>query len=134
MPTAPWSGPPRPTRTRAAAARTSPTPASWSPPIRPGAESVDAFHSRIAGALSDLKQRYANDDPVAIVTHGGSIRVILRMLGDGRLPLAPGQEKPEVALIGNCSIWHLIHNGDGWVIGCANDVGHLDEETAADVG
>jgi probable phosphoglycerate mutase len=100
----------------------------------PGAESVDAFHNRIATALSDVKRRFASEDPVAIVTHGGSIRVILRMLNDGRLPLAAGEEKPEVALIGNCSIWHLTHNGAGWAIACANDVGHLDEETSADAG
>jgi broad specificity phosphatase PhoE len=100
----------------------------------PGAESVEAFHARIAAALSDMRRRFADQDPVAIVTHGGAIRVILRMLNDGRLPLAPNQPKPEVALIGNCSIWHLTHNGAGWAVACANDVGHLDEETSADAG
>src|SRR5688500_13480805 len=51
-----------------------------------GAESVEEFESRIRAAL-DAIEPPADGSPVAVVTHGGPVRVVLRMLHDGRLPV-----------------------------------------------
>jgi probable phosphoglycerate mutase len=100
-----------------------------------GAESVAGFQARAMNALLQLPRARAGASPVAVVTHGGTIRSILRCFVDGRLRLAhaPPINGPDVAMIANCSIMHLVAqvNGSGaepaWRIECVNDVAHLDE-------
>lgn len=92
----------------------------------PGAESAAGFMDRIAGALNAVQRQHPPESVVGIVTHGGPCRAILRMLIDGRLPLAEPQQKPELAMIANCSIMHLIHRAGGaWELKSLNDVAHL---------
>jgi probable phosphoglycerate mutase len=102
----------------------------------PGAESLAEFESRIAAALHRLDAP-ADGSPLAVVTHGGPIRVILRLLLDGRLPLDGDHALDEVPTIHNCSILRLHRTAAAtWQIACINDVAHLEalNATAPDAG
>lgn len=104
----------------------------------PGAESAGQFVGRIQGALMKVAGDRGEGQAVAVVTHGGPCRAVLRMLIDGRLPLAAGSQPPELTMIANCSIMHLIYApaAGRWQIACLNEVGHLEElgETWRDAG
>ena len=105
----------------------------------PGAESLPDFRARVAGALRSLRGRFAAHDSVAVVTHGGPVGVLLRMLADGTLPLAAGGAPPEVGQVPNCSVMELVGEatagGMAWRVACVNDVAHLsDLVTDADSG
>jgi 2,3-bisphosphoglycerate-dependent phosphoglycerate mutase len=118
----------------------------------PGAESVGRFQQRAYRAMRALPQLGPDASPVAVVTHGGTIRSVLRLLFDGRLKLAPDQSLGAAGLVmvANCSIMHLIaepdpdptaaphdeHDGLVWRIACVNDVAHLADAkvTARDSG
>jgi probable phosphoglycerate mutase len=96
----------------------------------PGAETSEAFESRIAGALTGLVRRQTGRQCVAIVTHGGAIRTVLRLLVGGRLRVRPGDPLPAMVPIANASIMHLDveHDGAGsarWRLVGLNDVAHL---------
>ena len=68
---------------------------------------------------------------IAVVTHGGPVRSILKMLADGRLETTRGHPPVEVTTIPNCAILHLLarHYREGirWKIEVVNDVSHLAE-------
>ena len=105
----------------------------------PGAEPFDRFRARVLRALQDLPARFPSHRCVAVVTHGGPVGVLLRMLADGTLPLPAGASAPQVARVPNCSILELIREApDGaatWRVGCVNDVAHLsDLVTETDAG
>jgi probable phosphoglycerate mutase len=89
----------------------------------PGAESVAEFQDRIRTALLALSR--PGDGTIAVVTHGGPIRSILRMLGDGRLTLAGAMPCEEPAAIPNCSILGLEQAAAQWRVIACNDVSHL---------
>ena len=101
----------------------------------PGAETIEQFEKRVRSALESLAPPL-DDSPVAVVTHGGPIRVLLRLLADGRLR-CDDSAPAEVPSIHNCSILEL-HRAAGvqWRIGCINDVSHLAalDVTDADAG
>ena len=99
----------------------------------PGAEPVQAMRRRVSDALSDLPRRFANRDPVAVITHGGVIRTICWLFKEGELPLDQPQID-EIEIVGNCSIWQLYWNGHAWRINCANDTSHLTTLSDADTG
>ena len=100
----------------------------------PGAESVAEFESRVLTALENVVAT-ADGSPIAVVTHGGPVRVVLRMLGDGRLPI-DGEPAPPPPTIENCSILQLHRTREGrWRIACVNDASHLaGMHTTADEG
>ncbi|HEX2972645.1 MAG TPA: histidine phosphatase family protein [Tepidisphaeraceae bacterium] len=105
----------------------------------PGAEPAADFAARVRGALERIPSDYPYANVVAVVTHGGPCRAILHMLIDGRLRMPEGISKPELAMIANCSIMHLIYTpGEGkglWTIARLNDVTHLGEmATLRDAG
>jgi len=105
----------------------------------PGAESLPDFRARVRRALEALPAQFPDHGCVAVVTHGGPVGVILRMLSAGVLPLAPGAAPPEVTQVPNCSILELVSeetkSGFAWRVGCVNDVAHLsDLVTEADAG
>lgn len=105
----------------------------------PGAESLPDFRARVVAALQSLPRRFAAHHAVAVVTHGGPVGVLLRMLADGTLPLAPGTVPPEVLQVPNCSVMELVGEetprGTAWRVGCVNDVTHLsDLVTDTDAG
>jgi broad specificity phosphatase PhoE len=92
----------------------------------PGAESVDAFRARVHAALLSLPHRFAGHHCVAVVTHGGPIGVVLRLMGEGTLPLAPGATPPQVVPAANCGVMELVLGRSGaWTVACVNDVAHL---------
>jgi probable phosphoglycerate mutase len=105
----------------------------------PGAESLADFRARVRCALETLPDQFPDHACVAVVTHGGPVGVILRMLSAGVLPLAPGAAPPEVPQVPNCSILDLVREetatGPAWRVGCVNDVAHLsDLVTESDAG
>ena len=113
----------------------------------PGAEPTTEMQERVRSALLKLvesrhafrsfrpgrRARRAEQRPpatIAVVTHGGPIRGILRMLDEGRLPRTRGPRGDSVPTIVNGSILHLLarHYRDGvrWRIVAVNDAVHLD--------
>lgn len=105
----------------------------------PGAESLADFRSRVRRALLSLPDRSSHHRAVAVVTHGGPVGVVLRLLAEGALPLAAGAAPPEVVNAANCSVMELVaeraDSGLAWRVACVNDVAHLDDlVTQADSG
>lgn len=88
-----------------------------------GAETIDAFRSRVLQALRSLDSR--SEQTIAVVTHGGVCRTILRLIVAGEIELQAGEPHPQVPPIINCSILHLIHFENRWRVQCLNDVSHL---------
>ena len=104
----------------------------------PGAETIAEFESRVRRALeriSNAPRPTSPGAPVAVVTHGGPVRVILRLLASGQLPV-DGAPPPEPGTIENCSILELRRTSAGrWRIACVNDASHLAAlRTATDAG
>jgi probable phosphoglycerate mutase len=105
----------------------------------PGAEPSAQFLGRIRTALLAVAAAYQGRSTVAVLTHGGSIRCVLKMLADGRLETVRGHAPVELVTIANCSILHLQarHYRDGarWRLVTVNDVAHLRElVTTRDMG
>lgn len=101
----------------------------------PGAEALSDFRARVRRALESLPSRFPARRGVAVVTHGGPVGVLLRMLADGTLPLAPGGDPPRVGQVPNCSVLELVREGTAWRVACVNDVAHLSGlVTTADSG
>jgi len=104
----------------------------------PGAESVPQFRGRVVEALRNLPATQTGWTVVAVVTHGGPIRAILRALANGELPFDGDRAAAEGAEeIANCSVLHLTWSPSGrtWQIECLNDVAHLASlATATDAG
>ena len=98
----------------------------------PGAESLADFRARVRGAVESLPLRLGRRHrAVAVVTPGGPVGVVLRLLADGTLPRAPGSAPPEVLNAANCSVMELLADpapggGHVWRVACVNDVAHLD--------
>ena len=92
----------------------------------PGAEPMPAFTARVRRALESLTSLSPAHTGVAVVTHGGPVAAVLRLL-------APG---PEPARTANCSVLELVRAHDAtWRIACLNDVTHLhDLATETDAG
>lgn len=95
----------------------------------PGAEPTAELHQRIYDALLALPVAHADKQAIAVVTHGGPIRGVLKMLAEGRIQTTRDHPMVEISAVPNCSILHLVarHYPDGfrWKIDAANDVSHL---------
>lgn len=105
----------------------------------PGAEPIEALEARVADAFNRTVARHRHRTSVAIVTHGGVMRSMLRLLGDGRIPVIDGHDPVEVGPILNASILHLTVEGSPTPrcrVVRVNDVDHLAaaETTALDAG
>jgi probable phosphoglycerate mutase len=103
----------------------------------PGAELTADMHERVRQALIKLPETYPKANVVAVVTHGGPIRSIMRMLVDGRLNTIRHHEPIRLHPIINCAIMELIArrypDGLRWRMACVNDAAHLGElETEKD--
>jgi probable phosphoglycerate mutase len=100
----------------------------------PGTEPAADLRRRIRDALIAVPLTYPNKQLITVVTHGGPIRAVLRMLADGELPITRGHHPVEVAAVPNCSILHLIarnySDGIRWKIEAVNDVSHLKTDWA----
>ena len=95
----------------------------------PGGEPVAAFRARVRAALEETARRYRHLPAAAVVTHGGPVGVILRMLADGTIPLAPGSDKLDLSGAPNCSVLELVleqsDERPAWRVACLNDIAHL---------
>lgn len=97
----------------------------------PGAEPSASFRNRIHGALLSAAETCPPDGHIAIVTHGGPCRVVLKLLAGGELPMVDGSSRPAVEMIANCSIMQLEASanacGDGllWRLLRMNNTEHL---------
>jgi len=105
----------------------------------PGAEPTRAMQARVLGAVLGLPEQYPKANTIAVVTHGGPIRSVLKMLVDGRLELTRGHPAVPVSPIINCAILELIcrryPEGVRWRLACVNDAAHLgDVVTEKDSG
>lgn len=136
----------------------------------PGCEPMADFLDRICGAMNHLAESGLTDvgrsrsagiasiestnapvepspaiaEPaIAVVTHGGCIRAVLRLLIDGRLALPENMDRPPLVPIANCSIMHLrvtvappgSNSPYQWELIRLNDVTHLGEQaTLTDAG
>jgi probable phosphoglycerate mutase len=86
--------------------------------VIPGAESTDAFATRVRGAVAALAETHPGQR-VAVFTHGAWIAQLLALATSSR-PLA---------FLGadNASISQVIVVGDRWVLRRFNDTSHLTE-------
>ncbi len=105
----------------------------------PGAEPSAEFLARVRAALTALATAHRHRPVVAVVTHGGPMRAVLRMLIDGRLELVRGHRPVELVTIANCSLLRLrarhYRSGTRWRVSAVNDVAHLgDLVTTRDMG
>jgi probable phosphoglycerate mutase len=101
----------------------------------PGAETLADFRARVHRALLSVAREYASHEAVAVVTHGGPVGIVLRLLADGTLPSAEAAPVVEGVRPGNCSILELIVQHGAWRVACVNDVAHLDDlATESDSG
>ncbi|MDP9314317.1 MAG: histidine phosphatase family protein [Chloroflexota bacterium] len=85
----------------------------------PDAETPDVFAERVGGALTDLALRHPGQT-LAIVTHGGTIRAMLKHV------LAQHDAPTSVPFIGNTSITELRLEGDAWRVLRLNDLAHVE--------
>jgi broad specificity phosphatase PhoE len=97
----------------------------------PGAEPWAEVRKRIHDALTTIPITYSRSKLIAVVTHGGPIRTVLKLLSEGVLPPTRGHQDIDAPIIPNCAILHLIarHYSDGlrWKIDSVNDVSHLED-------
>lgn len=103
----------------------------------PGGESVAAFRERVRDAMGSVVREYGHLPAVAVMTHGGPVGVVLRLLAEGALPLARDHEPVEIPRAGNCSVLELVRGArtGAWRVACLNDVAHLaDLATETDSG
>ncbi len=95
----------------------------------PGAEPTAEMHDRIRTAVLDLPRKYRDRETIAVVTHGGPIRAILKMLDNGKLDAARGPRPLDIPRIANCAILLLLartyRDGVRWRLGSVNDTAHL---------
>jgi probable phosphoglycerate mutase len=104
-----------------------------------GVEAADLFHARVRAAL--LSVAHGRDAPprlresagvTLVVSHGGFIRAVVRLLQSETLPCRGAP--PPLEVIANASICHLAWDRGGWETLAFNDVAHLerDERTSGD--
>lgn len=84
--------------------------------LPPGGETVESTMDRVAGVLAELD---AADGTVALVSHGGVLRVLARMLFD--LPPA----RSWALDVDNASVGVATRRGGGWRLDRWNDTRHL---------
>lgn len=97
----------------------------------PGAEPISEMLDRVCNALLRLPIQNPHARVIAVMTHGGPIRGVLRMISEGRLPRTRGYTPSPTPAIANCAILHLLarryRNGIRWRIISVNDSAHLGE-------
>lgn len=91
---------------------------TWTP--IPGEEGNESFHARLTAALDDIRSRHASGEVVAIVSHGGSLGLVLSQL------LGMGIERPTPFRFGNASLSVVEFWSRGAILSRLNDTCHLD--------
>lgn len=86
----------------------------------PEAEGNQVFHARLAAALSDLQAKHHSEETTAVVSHGGSLGMMLADL----LGLDARRSTP--FRFGNASLTVVEFTPRGPRLTCMNDTSHLD--------
>jgi broad specificity phosphatase PhoE len=93
----------------------------------PDGEALDRFDQRVGESVLDLARQHPGQR-LAIVTHGGSIRGIIRYLHS-----LQSLDDPPSVYLGNTSISELHFDGLAWRVVRLNDLVHLAGEQAPDM-
>ncbi len=91
-----------------------------------GAEPKEVFVERVYGAITALPRRFDNGGTAVVVTHGGPIRIVLKLLLANRRPRVPVKpDRLDLATdrIVNGSILELKVAGGHWEALRLNEVG-----------
>jgi broad specificity phosphatase PhoE len=94
--------------------------------LPPGAETHESFAQRVSEAIERLTARHRGQ-VLAIVTHGGVVRAMIR-----HLQSLSGIDRP-IPHIGNTSITELQQDTGGWRLIRSNDLAHLSGPQAPDM-
>jgi broad specificity phosphatase PhoE len=86
----------------------------------PEAETNDAFHARLMSVITGIQNRHEDGETVAVVSHGGSIGMILAGL------LGLGYERPTPFRLDNTSLTIVEFGNRGPYLSLMNDTHHLD--------
>jgi broad specificity phosphatase PhoE len=86
----------------------------------PGEEGTEAFRTRLATMLSDIQSGHDGGENVALVSHGGSLGMLLIHL------LGMDARRPSPFRFGNVSLSVVELGERGPLIICLNDMCHLD--------
>lgn len=92
----------------------------------PGGESREAFGDRVGAALLRLADQHP-DQVVGLVTHGGTIRAMLRHVAQ------LGADLPPLEHIGNTSITIVQFEAGRWRVARFNNMDHLEGDQAPDM-
>lgn len=88
----------------------------------PGEEGNEPFHARLEAMLADIQSRHDGDESVALVSHGGSLGMLLVHL----LGMDVGWPSP--FRFGNVSLSVVELRARGPLVICLNDMCHLDSD------
>jgi broad specificity phosphatase PhoE len=88
----------------------------------PGSEGTESFHARLAASLEDIQDRHSEGESVAVVTHGGSLGMILAHM------LRIDINRPTPFHFGNASLSIVQLTPRGPRLTLMNDTSHLDSE------
>lgn len=93
----------------------------------PDAEPVDALLTRTRRALTALPTAYPAARTIAVVTHGGPCKMVLRLFAERLLPVPADHPLTEPTNAPNCSLTQLTHDrATGlWSLTCLHDTSHL---------
>jgi probable phosphoglycerate mutase len=98
-----------------------------------GAETLAEFEARVLRAFQSVLHR--RERVIAVMTHGGCCRAIVRMMTDGRIPVAEPDRPTEPETIPNCSVMELTIYGTGDQarvrVACFNRTFEMDEAARA---
>jgi broad specificity phosphatase PhoE len=86
----------------------------------PGEEGNEAFHARLVAALAEIRAKHKTEETVAIVSHGGSLGMILAHL------LGIDPRRPTPFRFGNTSLSVVRLTPRGPRLLRMNDTSHLD--------
>jgi broad specificity phosphatase PhoE len=86
----------------------------------PGEEGNEAFHARLAAALGDIQAGHGEGEVVGLVSHGGSLGMMLAHL------LSMETRRPTPFRFGNASLSVVEFHSRGPVLSCLNDTCHVD--------
>lgn len=90
---------------------------TWTP--IPEEEGNGPFHARLSAALADIRSGHGGGEVVAIVSHGGSLGMMLVHL------LGMEVKRPTPFRFGNASLSVVEFRSRGAILSCLNDTCHL---------
>lgn len=86
----------------------------------PEAETNEAFHARLSAAVADIRDRHESGETIAVVSHGGSLGMMLAGL------LGMDIRRPTPLQFGNTSLTIVEFGNRGPFLSKMNDMHHLD--------